>query len=54
MNGRTQEKLENAVTEFVVAQLKNKGKSPRWQSSLYFLQCCLCYYSSLVYDKGFL
>lgn len=34
MNGRTQEKLENAVTEFVVDQLKNKGKSPEMVAAI--------------------
>ncbi|WP_263854438.1 hypothetical protein [Lacticaseibacillus paracasei] len=34
MNGRTQEKLENAVTEFVVAQLKSKGKSPEMVAAI--------------------
>ncbi|MHB7984809.1 MULTISPECIES: hypothetical protein [Lacticaseibacillus] len=34
MNGRTQEKLENAVTEFVVAQLKNKEKSPEMVAAI--------------------
>jgi len=34
MNGSTQGKLENAVTEFVVAQLKNKEISPEMVASI--------------------